>query len=155
MDVRPATQDDIKACVAVLAALPDYFTPNTHDEARQELARDQAWVATDAGQVIGFLNAQSRYRRTAEIMFAAVVRDRQGAGVGSALVGRALDELAAAGVELVEVKTLDGSAGYEPYVATRAFWERWGFRQIDCIDPLPGWPAGNPAAIYVRSIAGG
>lgn len=56
------------------------------------------------------------------------------------------------GVELVLVKTLDASGGYEPYVATRAFWERRGFRQIDCIDPLPGWQAGNPAAIYVLAL---
>jgi len=24
--------------------------------------------------------------------------------------------------------------------------------EIDCIDPLPGWQAGNPSAIYVRFI---
>ncbi|HEY3733554.1 MAG TPA: hypothetical protein VGL63_06535 [Streptosporangiaceae bacterium] len=46
---------------------------------------------------------------------------------------------------------VDALAG-EPYVATRAFWERRGFRQIDCIDPLPGWQPGNPAAVYVAAI---
>jgi hypothetical protein len=56
-------------------------------------------------------------------------------------------------VVVVEVKTLDASAGYEPYVATRAFWERRGFVRIDCIDPLPGWQPGNPAAIYVAALA--
>jgi hypothetical protein len=53
---------------------------------------------------------------------------------------------------MVEVKTLDASSGYEPYVATRTFWEHRGFVQIDCIDPLPGWDSGNPSAIYARSI---
>jgi hypothetical protein len=53
---------------------------------------------------------------------------------------------------MVEVKTLDASSGYEPYVATRAFWERRGFVQIDCIDPLPGWDHGNPSAIYARAL---
>jgi hypothetical protein len=38
-------------------------------------------------------------------------------------------------------------------VATRAFWEHRGFRQVDCIDPLPGWQPGNPAAIYIAAIA--
>jgi hypothetical protein len=51
------------------------------------------------------------------------------------------------------VKTLDASAGYEPYVATRAFWEGRGFRQIDCIVPYPGWDATSPAAIYVAALA--
>jgi hypothetical protein len=56
-------------------------------------------------------------------------------------------------VTMVEVKTLDASSGYEPYVATRAFWEARGFVQVDRIDPLPGWNPGNPCAIYVRAIA--
>ena len=43
--------------------------------------------------------------------------------------------------------------GYEPYIATRAFWEGKGFVQIDCIDPLPGWQPGNPSAIYVLPLA--
>jgi len=61
--------------------------------------------------------------------------------------------LARDGVQVVEAKTLDASAGYEPYIATRSFWETRGFVQIDCIDPLPGWQPGNPAAIYVASLS--
>jgi hypothetical protein len=30
--------------------------------------------------------------------------------------------------------------------------ERSGFIHIDTIDPLPGWPPGNPAAIYVTAL---
>jgi hypothetical protein len=60
--------------------------------------------------------------------------------------------LAGEGVAVVEVKTLDASSDYEPYVATRAFWERSGFHQIDCIDPLPGWQPGSPSAIYVAAL---
>jgi hypothetical protein len=52
----------------------------------------------------------------------------------------------------VEAKTLDRSSGYRPYEATRAFWERNGFIHVDTIDPLPGWPPGNPAAIYVAAL---
>jgi hypothetical protein len=62
-------------------------------------------------------------------------------------------DLADDDLRVVEVKTLDASAGYEPYVATQAFWERHGFVWIDTIDPLPGWQPGNPAAIYVAALA--
>jgi hypothetical protein len=51
------------------------------------------------------------------------------------------------------VKTLDANAGYAPYEATRAFWERCGFVQVDTIDPLPDWQPGSPAAIYVAALA--
>lgn len=66
---------------------------------------------------------------------------RRGRGLGTALVEHAP---AADGVLLVEVKTQDLSAGYAPYEATNAFWQGRGFVQVDMIDPLPGWAAGNP-----------
>jgi hypothetical protein len=80
---------------------------------------------------------------------AAIVRGR---GHGTRLLGHVLDQLASAGVSVVEAKTLDRSSGYRPYEATRAFWERNGFIHIDTIDPLPDWPPGNPAAIYVAAL---
>jgi hypothetical protein len=62
-------------------------------------------------------------------------------------------DLAASGVLVVEVKTLDESAGYEPYVAARAFGEARGFVQVDCIDPLPGRQPGKGSAIYLAALA--
>ena len=53
------------------------------------------------------------------------------------------------GMQLVEVKTLDSSAGYAPSDATRAFWERRGFVQIDKID----WPHVPPTWTTRRGFA--
>lgn len=52
----------------------------------------------------------------------AVDPGRHGRGDGTVLLGHVLDDLAAAGIRLVEVKTLDRSAGYPPYEATCTFW---------------------------------
>ena len=54
---------------------------------------------------------------------------------------------------MLEVKTLDRSADYQPYVVTRAFCEGRGFIQIDTIDPFPDRPPGNPAAICVAALS--
>jgi ribosomal protein S18 acetylase RimI-like enzyme len=132
--------------------LPGYFTASTHDEVRRDVPMSPAWVVEDDGVVIGFVLAPRRFRRAAEITFAAVVPNRRHRGVGTALIEHALDALSAEGVLMVVVKTLDASADYEPYVATRAFWERCGFVQVDCIDPLPGWQPGNPSAIYAHAL---
>ena len=64
------------------------------------------------------------------------------------MLDQLITELAAEAVQLLEVKTLDSSADYQPYAVPNAFYERRGFIQIDTIDLLPGWPPGNPAAIY-------
>ena len=68
------------------------------------------------------------------------------------LTNCAPSEMKSEAVLLVEVKTLDESANYEPYEATIAFWEARGFLKIDVIDPLPGWQPGNPCAIYVTVL---
>jgi predicted kinase/N-acetylglutamate synthase-like GNAT family acetyltransferase len=152
LEVRAATADDADGCVAVAEALPEYFTTGTHEEIRQAVTADRSWVAIESGNVVGFVVTQQHFRGTAEITFAAVTPDRRHAGLGTTMVTHALDVLAADGVAIVEVKTLDATAGYEPYVATHAFWENLGFRQVDRIDPLPGWEPGNPAAILVRAL---
>lgn len=156
ISVRPADERDIEDCVRVLEQLPDYFTADTHDSVRSSMPSHRAWVATDGDAdagVVGFVIAERRYPAAAEITFAGVAPERRGQGIGTRLVERAMTELTASGVLVVEVKTLDESAGYEPYVETRAFWEARGFVQIDRIDPLPGWQPGNPSAIYVAALA--
>jgi ribosomal protein S18 acetylase RimI-like enzyme len=150
--VRRATAEDGEACVEVLASLLDYFTPDTHDDLRHQFPTGEAWVAVDGSHIVGFALVEQRFPTTAEILFAAVRPGHRNHGIGTLLVDAALAELAAASVVLVEVKTLDASSSYKPYKATRAFWERRGFRQIDCIDPLPGWLPGDASAVYVAAL---
>jgi N-acetylglutamate synthase-like GNAT family acetyltransferase len=147
--VRRGTPDDVEACVDVLAALPDHFTPDTHDDLRERYADCTVWVAEQEGRLIGCVHLQQDHPQSGEIHYAGVVPEHQRGGVGRQLVGRLLDE---ADLAVVEVRTLDASSGYQPYVGTRAFWEAMGFVQIDCIDPLPGWRPGNPSAIYVCAL---
>ena len=148
VEIRRATSADVDGCIAVLAALPDYFTPDTHDDLRERFERCTTYVAVDADEVVGCVLLQPQYE-SGEIYYAGVLPGLQRAGIGRRLVSALLEE---SDLAVVEVKTLDASANYEPYVATRAFWSAMGFVQIDCIDPLPGWNAGNPAAIYVCAL---
>lgn len=153
MDIRPTTADDADACVEVVRRLPDHFTDDTHDEVREAVAHQLGLVALDDGEVIAFVLAEQRYPRAAELTWIGVIPARRDQGVGTALLARLFDELAATDIALVEVRTLDASANYEPYVATRAFYERRGFVQVHAVDPYPGWNPGNPCAIYVAALA--
>jgi ribosomal protein S18 acetylase RimI-like enzyme len=151
--VRPALPADADACGEVVRSLPDFFTPDVPATVAADLARLDASVVTDGEQVVGFVVVDRRSPRAAEVVWAAVAASRRGAGAGTALLDHVLDGLAADGVLVVEVKTLDRSAGYPPYEATLAFWEGRGFVQVDTIDPLPGWTPGNPCALYVAALA--
>jgi len=150
--VRKATDDHVDACLDIVRGLPDHFTPDVPDTVRVDLSRHDSWVVADGDDVVGFAVVDRRSAVAAEILWVAVTADRRGQGAGTLLIDAVLDRLTAEGLRVVEVKTLDRSAGYEPYVATLAFWEGAGFIQIDTIDPLPGWQPGNPSAIYVLPL---
>jgi GNAT superfamily N-acetyltransferase len=150
--VRRFEAGDAPAAVAIIQGLPEYFTDDVPAKAERDAASHQTWVVTDSGTVAGFAVVARKPPAAAEIRWIAVNAARRGRGHGTRLLGHVLDHLAAAGISVVEAKTLDRSSGYRPYEATRAFWERNGFVHIDTIDPLPGWPPGNPAAIYVAAL---
>jgi ribosomal protein S18 acetylase RimI-like enzyme len=150
--VRRFQAGDAAVATAIVRGLPDYFTGDVPAKVERDAASHQAWVITDSGTVAGFAVAARKSPGGAEILWIAVDAARRGQGHGTRLLGHVLDHLAAAGISVVEVKTLDRSSGYRPYEATRAFWERSGFIHIDTIDPLPGWPPGNPAAIYIAAL---
>jgi len=151
--IRPATPQDADACVGIVEGLSDFFSADVPERVRLDLARFQAWVLADAGEVVAFTVASRRSSRAAEIAWAAVAASRRARGMGTALVCHVLSALHDDGVQVVEVKTLDSSADYGPYRATCLFWEKCGFVQVDTIDPLPGWQPGNPSAIYVAALA--
>jgi ribosomal protein S18 acetylase RimI-like enzyme len=150
--VRRFRAQDAPAAAAIIRGLPDYFTEDVPAKVERDAASHQAWVLTEAGTVAGIAVAARKSPGGAEILWIAVDVARRGRGHGTRLLGHVLGHLVAAGISVVEAKTLDRSSGYRPYEATRAFWERNGFVHIDTIDPLPGWPPGNPAAIYVAAL---
>ena len=150
--VRRAAGDDVDDCVRIVAGLTDFFSDEEPPAVRRDLGRYDGWVVTDADVVVGFLVIERRSSAVAEIRWAGVAPERRGTGLGSRLLADALGALHELGVEYTTVKTLDRSVPSEAYAATRAFWERHGFVQIDVIDPYPGWRPGNPAAVYVRAL---
>lgn len=150
--IRGLAAGDVPAVTAIVEGLPDYFTSDVPDKVSQDAASHLGWVLVDSGAVVGFVLAARKSARGAEILWMAIDSARRGHGHGTSLINRVLADLAADGVSVVAVKTLDQSADYRPYEATRVFWERRGFVHVDTIDPLPGWSPGNPAAIYVAAL---
>jgi GNAT superfamily N-acetyltransferase len=150
--VRPFAAEDAAAAVAIIEGLPDYFTEDVPAKVRDDVGTHDAWVLTDSGTVAGLAVVARKSPGGAEVLWMAVEAGHRGRGYGTQLLRHVLGCLATAGISVVEAKTLDASSGYEPYEATRAFWERNGFVHIDTIDPLPDWPPGNPAAIYAAAI---
>jgi ribosomal protein S18 acetylase RimI-like enzyme len=150
--VRRLAAGDLAAVRRIVCGLPDYFTSDVPGQVERDAADHDGWVLTVSGEVAGYAVVARRSPGGAEILWIAVDSAHRGRGFGTALLQRMLDELAGDSISVVEARTLDRSTGYQPYEATRAFWERRGFVQVDTIDPLPGWQPGNPAAIYIAAL---
>jgi ribosomal protein S18 acetylase RimI-like enzyme len=150
---RRAADEDFGVCIEIAASLPDYFTREVVDELLpSDLRRFGAIVAEVNQSMEGFLVAHQKTPRIADILWLAVRERAQGKGVGAALLEGAADAFCAAGVLLLEVKTLAPTANEGGYKATRRFYESHGFEILEIIDPYPGWNPGNPCAIYVKPL---
>lgn len=151
--VRAGNPDDAPRCADIVAGLPEFFTPDVVDKVRADLTTHDSWVVVDDGAVTGFAIVRRHQPSAAEVLWAATAATHRKQGIGTALIEHLLNELREDGTRLVEVKTLDPSAGYEPYAATYAFWMARGFVHVDTIDPLPGWEPGNPCAVLIAALA--
>ena len=105
------------------------------------------WVAEDDGTVLGEVAAgQTRDEDappgTAEVLALYVEPDRQGEGVGTALLAHAVDELRAAGFVRVILWTLAASPQ-----STR-FYAKCGWRRDGAVKEI----AGAPVVRYVREL---
>ncbi len=150
--VRSFQPEDSPAIKGIIQRLDAYFTADVPEKISHDVRAHDAWVLVEGDHIVGVSVVDRRSADVAEILWMAIDPSWRGRGAGTQLLSHVTDALTAEGVKVVEVKTLDRSSDYEPYVATRAFWEGRGFVQIDRIDPLPGWQPGNPCAIYVAAF---
>ena len=112
--VRRFEAGDAPAAAAIIRGLPEYFTDDVPDKAGHDAASHEAWVITDSGTVAGFAVAARKSQAGAEILWIAIDAARRGRGHGTRLLGHILDHLAAAGISVVEAKTLDRSLRLPP-----------------------------------------
>ena len=102
------------------------------------LGQGRVLVAMDDGEIVGF--AQLVAADDVELTVMAVAEDRQGTGIGRALVERAVAECRAEGFSTLLVATAAAGTG------TLRFYQRQGFRMLrierDAFMPADGYPEG-------------
>ena len=149
LELEPVTHAE--ACDAIIRGLPDWFgVPEGIDECALAVRTSHGLVATDAGDVVGFLTDERRSASVWEITWMAVRADRRGSGIGSHLVAGLIAQMPGDS-RLLTVKTLsdrDGDPGPE-YRATRAFYLARGFLPAAELDL---WGRGNPCQLLARPL---
>lgn len=150
ISLRDATSQDAPAMTALIASLPEWFTPDEVETVRQVVGPPGVVALNDHGQLVGFVAWEQRQTEW-EICWIAVARDLHRAGIGKRMLDWMLERARAAAVPRIRVQTVAHTTDYEPYARTRAFYETCGF-ELESIDPK-GWPDGTDKAIYVLPLA--
>jgi GNAT superfamily N-acetyltransferase len=149
MDVRavedPQARSDL--CRHVLGALPGWFGI---EQAVTDYVRAVAELPTFAVGRDAFLALKLHTPAAAEIYVMGVLPERQGEGVGTALVHAAEEFLRARGIEYLQVKTLAPSHPSRHYARTRDFYKSCGFRPLEELRAI--WDESNPCLIMIKHV---
>jgi N-acetylglutamate synthase-like GNAT family acetyltransferase len=114
------------------------------------LAAYPAYVAALNGEVVGFIAVKHHSRDASEIHVLAVEPRMHRQGVGRSLLDAVEVDLRAAGVSLLQVKTLGPSDPDEGYRRTRAFYEEMGFLTLE--ETTAFWGSKQPCLIMVKPL---
>ncbi|HWH72613.1 MAG TPA: GNAT family N-acetyltransferase [Candidatus Sulfotelmatobacter sp.] len=132
VQLRDAAHADYEGMLSVARSLPEWFNEQGLLEMSRDFETDQAIVAVFDEAVVGFVTwrppSGGREGNLAELTWLGVAPKFQGLGVGRQLVDALVDRCRQTGVSVLEVATLADSVDYAPYVGTRAFYRRLGFR---------------------------
>ena len=154
IDIQAVTSPDEKSaiCRAVLEALPAWFGNSAAiNDYTNKVRALPFYAACDASQTVGFLAILEHNAHTAEVCVMGILPAYHRHGIGRRLIARCEAHCAAAGKAFLTVKTLDASADYAPYDATRTFYLSMGFLPLE-VFPLH-WDAENPCLFLAKAIS--
>jgi GNAT superfamily N-acetyltransferase len=126
--IRRMSAVDLKAVLAVVAELPEWFDSEARERTiPTDLRHQVTFIAEDQSHIVGFITLHVCNGRL-EISWMGVRPERRRAGIGKALLERAERLATEWGLEEMSVMTLGDSVDYEPYGSTRRFYLANGFR---------------------------
>ncbi len=138
-------------CRVLLDLLPDWFGIDEANENYVRVANTHpSVIATLDGEDVGITTVKHHSRYAAEVYLMAVEPSHHRAGIGTAMLRHLEANLAAAGVEFLQVKTLSAACPDAGYDATRAFYLAYGFRPLEEFPTL--WDPSNPALQLVKAV---
>lgn len=118
----------IKEALQIAVELKEYFTKEAIANMEKDFRNDSIIIAEDAG-IQGFLCFGIRNNRH-EILWMAVKKEKQGQGLGKAMLDFLIQYLRERNVKELYAKTLTPKDPYKPYIKTREFYQKNGFQQL-------------------------
>ena len=108
------------------------------------------WAAFDNNNCIGFFSCKIHYNRTGDIYVCGIDPNYHGKGIGTLLFKEMEKHCLKNNCEYIIVKTLSETAKYEPYIKTKEFYVKMGFKELLSLTEI--WDEENPCLIMIKNI---
>ena len=135
----------------ILRKLPEWFG---NEKGLQEyvntVQKYPFWAAFDNDECIGFFSGKIHYNRTGDIYVCGIDPDYHGKGIGTLLYKELEKHCIKNNCEYIIVKTLSELAQYEPYIKTKRFYEKMGFKELLTLTEI--WDENNPCLIMIKNL---
>jgi GNAT superfamily N-acetyltransferase len=154
MPISVVRRNDPVAVREILDALPGWFgIPESNATYVRDAARLPSYLAVDdrEGRVVGVALLAEHFPPSRELHLLAARPDRHREGIGRMLLTAIEDDLRAAGVRILEVRTLGPSYEDEEYGRTREFYLAMGFIPIHELQ-LADEEEDEPTLILVKPL---
>ena len=135
---------------AILTQLPEWFgLPDSTNEYITQSKEMPFFTYFENETPVGFIALKETSKFSAEIYVMGVLKEHHRKRIGYQLWEAFLQYAKENGYEYVQVKTVKKGC-YKEYDITNAFYEKIGFRELECLPTL--WDEWNPCQIYVQYI---
>ena len=108
------------------------------------------WAAFDGENCIGFFSGKIHYNRTGDIYVCGIDPNYHGKGIGTLLYNKLEEYCIKNNCDYIIVQTLSEVAEYQPYLKTKKFYKKMGFKEL--ISFLEIWDKENPLLIMIKNL---
>ena len=136
----------------ILRKLPEWFgNEKAILDYTNSVQNSPFWAAFDNNNcIIGFLSGKIHYNRTGDIYVIGVDPDYHGKGIGTLLYKELEKYCIENKCEYIIVKTLSEIVEYKPYMKTKEFYRKMGFKELLTLTEM--WDEENPCLIMIKNI---
>jgi len=129
LKIRKANKRDVCTSIEIAKTLKEWFTKEGVKNMKADFELNNLLVAVEKNRVLGFL-CYSSHEGLIKGLWMGVRKEEQGKGVGTTLFKWLIKQSKKKGFRGIELKTLTDKDNYPPYVKTRDFYYKLGFKKV-------------------------
>ena len=137
--IKIATKKEIEKSLSIAKELNEWFTKEAVKNMKIDFFINNLIVSKEKNEVLGFLCYNS-YNGELKILWMGVRKNNQRKNIGKSIIDYLEKEAKKQKINEIQVETLPDEDKYEPYLLTRNFYYKNGFKRIAYLKAIKqGW----------------